>query len=241
VPFLALDPMTFCPVGLFSVLAITALAQEAGGGPQTHSSPADLVLPRSGSPITLEQIEERSHKLESGSIAIETIKSKIYRDSTGRLRIEWESRYAEDPPSTQTVLIDPAAGSRVILFSDEKIAYRITGPKAGESGFALGLAGVGEGLPASHQWTTTKETLGKRTIEGDQFEGARITQTSEGEAPLTNATERWYSEELKLTGFAAAVGPYGKHTASVRNIHRGQPDPMLFVVPADFNIVDVQL
>lgn len=160
---------------LIAVLAFSQTTDKAG-----YASAADLVYPLPGNPVSLVQVEERSHNLASGASAVEVINSKVYRDSSGRLRVDSDSRFAShQSASARTSLIDPVTGSRAVLLSDLKIAYRILGPKGGENGFALGLSGMGEGLPSSHKWDTKTENLGKRTFYGIECDGTLITQTAD--------------------------------------------------------------
>jgi hypothetical protein len=223
-----------CGVTLFAVLAS---AQTKDIVP-AKSGPADLVPPRPGVPLSLEQVEERSYE-GAGSTA-EIIKSNVYRDSSGRLRIEPEARDGSGDPSSHATLIDPFAGTRIILLPTAKTAYRVLGPKGDEGGFALGLGGMGEGLEPPHKWSTRTENLGTRIIEGAVFEGTRIIEVAEDESGLTNTIERWYSKELNIVGVAVASGPYGTHTARIENLHRQEPDPTLFTIPADYKILELQ-
>ena len=77
-------------------------------------------------------------------------------------------------------------------------------------------------------------------IEGIEFEGTRITQTSEGEPVLTHTVERWYSDELKLIGLVEISGPYETGTVRLQNLRRQEPDPTLFKIPADYKVQDIQ-
>src|SRR5713226_9774050 len=132
----------------------------AFGSPQTSGnagrpSPADLVWPMPGSPVSVQQVEERTRSLPDGTSAVEVTEVKVYRDSSGRMRIEWRDPDASGESRTFVALIDPTSGSRVMLLAEEKIALHIVGPKLGEDGFALGIGGVGEGLPAGNWKTKT--------------------------------------------------------------------------------------
>ena len=199
--------------------------------------PADLVSFAVGSPVSVQQIEERVHNLPDGSSTVEIMTSNIYRDSIGRLRIE--SIPGGSGESHPVFLVDPTSGVKAVLSAKDKLAYRIKGPKAGENGFAYGVGGMGEGLP-SGLWRTSTENLGRRTIDGIEVEGQRITQTSSNQPSLVAVYDRWYSRDLRVTALAEASGPSGRHTARIQNVRRGEPDPALFNVPADFKIVDLQ-
>jgi len=199
-------------------------------------APADLVQPSAGSPLSAQQVEERVRILPDGRSTVDTARSMIYRDSAGRLRIE--SIPSGSGESSTVFLIDPTSGSRTVLSVVDRTACRVVGPKAGEDGFANGVGGMGEGLPPG-PWTTSTEKLGRRTIEGIEVEGRRVTQTSADQPSLAAIYDRWYSSELRVVGLAVASGPYGAHTARIQNLHRGEPDPTLFMIPAGYKIVDL--
>lgn len=224
----------FWLAAVFAV-GLVSLAQRHRG--TSRPGPADLVKPLPGAPLIAEQVEERARRLPTGESAVEVTSHAIYRDSAGRMRIQSVPNHPDELPAV--AMIDPTSGSRVVLSEPDKIAYRVMGPKAGENGFAYGFAGMGEALPSAH-WRTSTEDLGRGTIDGNEFEGTRVTQTVEGESGLTNKIELWYSSELQVTGLAVAAGPYGTHTARIQNLRRAEPDPALFTIPADYRIVDLK-
>jgi hypothetical protein len=88
----------------------------------------------------------------------------------------------------------------------------------------------------------THEDLGTMEIEGFIVRGTRFTNTSSAgstgnDQPETTANERWFSDELKLELLTKSVSPKsGQHTWKVVNIRRGDPDPLVFQVPADYTV-----
>ena len=194
------------------------------------------MLPVPVASLSFEQIEERSRRIEDGTLAVDERKTKVYRDSSGRLRIE-SSTSATDI----TQLIDPVAGSRVILLSTEteKIGYSLPLPKSSEVKFTI-FAPVGNestGDP-SRQWTSTTENLGKRTIEGVELEGIRVVNAAQGEPALTKTVEYWHSADLKLIGLIVSSSPHETHTARIQSVRREEPGSTLFTVPPDYTILD---
>ncbi len=225
-------------VVLIAVLASAQIAHPAAA----TSSAALLVLPRPGVPISMEQIEERSRKLEDGTASAEIIKSKVYRDLAGRVRIEEEIRDGSGRSSTRyDELIDPIAGSRVVLLTTQKVGYRLPFPKSDQSRFAfLGIGGSSQ--DSSHKWGDARtEVVGKRTIQGVEFEGTRIIRTAEGKPGLTDTNEQWYSDELKLIGLLTSSGPSGAYSARIQSLQPGEPDPAFFTIPAEYKIIDLPL
>jgi hypothetical protein len=185
-----------------------------------------LLLPQAGVPVSFEQIEERSG-MGNGSVPPETVKSKVYRDSYGRVRL--------DHPS-YSLLIDSVAGSRVVLSG--QIAYRTPWPKsdAGKLGFW-----IGDAIAPSHPLTTTTriETLGKRMIEGVEFEGTRVIQTVEGDPQATKTIEQWHSSELKLVALVTISSFQETDTARIHNLRSEEPDSKLFEIPDNYRVMDV--
>jgi hypothetical protein len=226
--------MNIFHIAVLSGLGLMSLIQRSQGA--AGPSPADLVKPLPGAPLSAEQVEERTRSLADADSVLEITRHTIYRDSAGRMRIESIPTRPHEVPAVS--LIDPTSGSKVVLSEPDKIAYRAMGPKGSEDGFAYGFGGMGDGLPSAN-WITRTENLGQRAIDGNEFEGTRIIQTTSGETALTNKIESWYSSELKLTGLAVVSGPYGTHTARIQNLHREEPVPALFSIPADYRVVDV--
>ncbi len=85
-----------------------------------------------------------------------------------------------------------------------------------------------------------RESLGKQMIEGVEAEGTRVTLTIPAgkignERPIVTVNERWYSPELQTIIFSKNSDPrMGETTYRLTNISRGEPDPALFQVPADY-------
>ena len=86
------------------------------------------------------------------------------------------------------------------------------------------------------------EELGAMEIEGYTVTGTRYTHTiAAGEMgndqPITTTNERWFSSDLKIDLLNKSENPEsGKHVRKLVNIHTGDPDPLLFQVPADYTV-----
>jgi hypothetical protein len=224
-----------------SILAFAqtdGVAIKSDTGPIFGSDIAVLALPCPGIPITMEQIEERVRRLDDGTSVVDLIKSKVYRDSSGRLRIDAEAQYAERPSLHYSQVIDPVTGRRYLLLEVAKIAYSMPGPKSGEAKLAFFGTAATE---ASSRASTTTDKTGKKSIEGFDFEGSRIVQTANAEPNPRRTVETWYSDELKLMGSFVESAPNLSHTVQVRNLRRQEPDANLFMVPADYKIQVVTL
>ena len=191
-----------------------------------------VLLPFSGFPISFHQIEERSRMHHSAPDVVRG--SKVFRDGSGRVRIE-DSMYV--------LVLDPVAGSRILLLSGENVAYRTPLPQSKDGSLAfIGMLNEENGEPSPEpNWTAAHEHVGKRMIEGIEFDCTRIVQAAEGAPQLTKTLEQWYSDSLKLIGFAQASTPYKIYTIRIRNLSRDEPSANLFTIPSEYNIVDVSL
>jgi len=76
--------------------------------------------------------------------------------------------------------------------------------------------------------------------------GIRLTTTIAAGAmgndkPMITSSERWFSEDLKMDLLIKSSSPEsGQHVRRLVNIRSGDPDPLLFEVPADYAVKDQQ-
>ncbi len=88
------------------------------------------------------------------------------------------------------------------------------------------------------------QDLGTQVIDGVVVHGTRVvTVTPAGYAgadgPISNTRDMWYSPDLNMIIRTVLGGPLlGTQTERVANLSRSEPDSSLFVVPADYRIVD---
>ncbi|HEX8838084.1 MAG TPA: hypothetical protein VF748_14180 [Candidatus Acidoferrum sp.] len=88
------------------------------------------------------------------------------------------------------------------------------------------------------------EDIGSQNMEGVLVKGTRTTHTIPAgqignEQPITIVTDVWTSPDLKTVVYSKRSDPrMGEQTFRLTNIVRGEPNPSLFTVPADFKIVD---
>lgn len=81
-------------------------------------------------------------------------------------------------------------------------------------------------------------------INGIAAEGRRTTRTIEAgtegnDRPIVVTTETWNSPELKIMLLSTMHDPRsGDNTTKLENFSTAEPDPALFQVPADYEVVD---
>jgi len=94
------------------------------------------------------------------------------------------------------------------------------------------------------QGEVSSEDLGSQTMEGVLVTGTRTTRTIPAgqignDKPISIVTEVWTSPELKTVVYSKRTDPrMGEQTFKLTNIMRAEPDPTLFTVPSDFNVID---
>jgi hypothetical protein len=196
-------------------------------------------------------------------------KGLVYRDSAGRTRSESTnlgSPRSDQPAPVMVFIIDTVAGFRYQLDSREKVARRFAMPAVrpataqstampfapsvgglivgGTGKITAPVAAPGNGGPGNAP-KTIFEKLGTQLIEGVAAEGSRATSTwpigSVGnDREIVVMNETWSSKELGVVVLTKTVDPRsGDTTMKLTDISRVEPDPALFMPPADYTIKDM--
>ena len=218
-----------------------------------------------GVPYSAMEVTEHVQTLADGThITQPAQKSTLYRDSQGRTRVERSplsplaaSVVADAGPSFVEIS-DPVGGVRYTLdvknHTARKIVARFADPPPQRQDVVPGSAS-GKAVPANRailssdqqlrpQFST--ESLGTQIIEGVMAEGSRTTVVYPvgfmgNDRPITTTSETWTSPELKRTVVSKNSDPRsGELTIRLTNISRAEPDPSLFQVPSDYDLIDPQ-
>jgi hypothetical protein len=201
----------------------------AGPGSQT---------PVTGAPYSAVEITTIQQKLGDGNQISRTNQSKVYRDSTGRVRIE----HSFTPPNataaqTRVTIFDPVAGSSYTLNPSTSQAVKMALPQARTA--KAGQQGMRNHLGGSDVVTTD---LGTQTVNGVVATGTRTTRTIPAGA-IGNAQaiqivrEVWISTALKVPVEIKTTDPrFGSTTMDVTNIVQTEPSADLFVVPSNYTV-----
>ena len=94
---------------------------------------------------------------------------------------------------------------------------------------------------------TSREDLGTSTMEGFTVTGTRISHTIPAgergnDRPMTTTSESWVSRDLGVELLTKSESPEtGVHTHKLFNIRAGEPDPLLFQIPADYTVKEQPL
>lgn len=219
-----------------------------------------------GAPYSAEETSERVQTLADGTHITESQGSvKLYRDSSGRTRTERTLPVPRGAgtftPPTIVEIFDPVAGVHYRLDEGSRTAHKTSvrmappppPPPPNSASIRatrvvrllparIGAAGAADNDALRPQ--TTRESLGTQTIEGVMAEGTRTTTTYPigsigNDRPITTTNEVWMSPELRMTVLTKNSDPRsGDSTTRMTNISRADPDPSLFQVPADYQVVD---
>lgn len=189
-------------------------------------------------PFSADIVIEDTRRLYDGSTVTKRIQGAIYRDAAGRTRreqpLEMVGGFSVVNGKNQAPMLvfinDFVTKSQYFLDLDNKVARRhpIRQDRAPR---AEGDAPAGRSV-----------SLGKKTIEGIEAEGTRITfEIPAGDIgndkPIEVVTENWFSPELQMMIWSRHLDPLsGEHIFRLTNIKRSEPAADLFSVPAGFRI-----
>jgi hypothetical protein len=170
---------------------------------------------------------------------------KVWRDSQGRLRIEKSFVSGPTPVKNAPTLVeieDPVAGYIYIMDDITKVAHRIKASVAQQKNLEeliargpVGRAGRGP--------MDSMEDLGTRTTAGVLVHGTRRTLVTPAGArgnsgTITATRDYWYSPDLNMIIQTVSNNPGANSIEGVADLTRDEPDPSLFLVPADYTLVD---
>lgn len=169
-----------------------------------------------------------------GSAAQPQADRTLYRDSLGRTREEWPIK----PPvigngavvsaPRLVAITDPVAGFQYILDEQHQVAHRLKLPAAGP---------VQRSQPPTSQAIifngASMEQLGQQQVLGVTATGTRITSKDS-----SRITESWDAIGLQLKVLSKVTSLIGVETVQVDSLTVGSPDPALFFVPAEYQVID---
>ncbi len=195
-----------------------------------------------GAPFCATITTEHTQSFADGNRIHTTDTSSLCRDSEGRTRREARLKLLGAGPQNSTpeliTIVDPVAGVRYMLDSENKIAHKMVLPSPNSPGAgpvdlpakgehvlmyqSAGVAGpqistnvffrrqIGQ---ASNEPAPASENLGDQTINGMHASGTRMTTTIPtgqmgNDKPISVISERWYSPDLKTTIMTKHTDPW---------------------------------
>jgi hypothetical protein len=232
---------------------IVTSAQAYGLNPTTvQASPHTL-------PYTATRETRRSSTLADGThIEMDPVKAKIYMDSSGRQRQEFYVKIHRDGVVTEELnaitIIDSVAGKSYNLSPRTMTASinNLTSPKPraaaapGDGGPTPPAMPVSDSAPVVVPKVERRtEELGSKTDSGMNLVGRRTTETfpvgsigNDREIVVTRTV--WTAPDLQLDVLIQSHDPrIGDTTTQVEVLSRDEPDPSLFQIPADYQVIEV--
>ncbi|MGA3211020.1 MAG: hypothetical protein ABSD20_06905 [Terriglobales bacterium] len=221
------------------------------------------IQPIPHAPFSAEVHSDLNRVLADGNRIHEEWQEKLYRDSEGRTRSE-RTRVLPAPEKTDfssVVIHDPVQKVDIFLDQRRKVATvhhypepKRTNPEPASAPREIPALPHSEPHIRNLDENSTRtgpdgriiktEKLGTKEIDGLSANGTKTTITIpagvEGNSePIITVRESWFSHELKLDLVSTSDDPRsGQTTKTVENIQRGDPDPLLFQVPADYTVKD---
>ena len=213
-------------------------------------------------PYSAEAVNESLQLLPDGNKIHRTTVTKVFRDTAGRTRREM---FNEDGTVRSITISDPVAGVSYTLDPATRTAVKSTralvaagvggtvAPVRTPQGTAVTSGGSGRTTagfaPMTRQGGTVtavgggaREALDPQVIEGLNATGTRTTTTipagQVGNAQeIKIVSEQWFSDELQVLLMTRHNDPRsGESLYRLRNVLRGEPDPSLFTLPADYTV-----
>jgi hypothetical protein len=238
--------------GLFLLIFAAAAYAQVGGGVAAGSGGGvigsyvfDGRQGLKGVPFSADIVNETTQTLGDGTRIHRETLGKTFRDSEGRTRNERENQFPDGPKRVMVTIFDPSQQVMIMLDPQTKTATvnhfkrMFDGPPPVKNGV---VARTPLAPPVTSHPSMKREDLGTKEIEGFTVTGTRITRTMEAgsignDRPLTSVHETWSSPDLKTVLLTTSDDPRsGQHTMRLTNIRTGEPDPLLFQVPADYTV-----
>jgi hypothetical protein len=223
---------------------------------------------KTGAPYSAIGTTQMVQTLPDGNRIVHTNTSHYYRDGSGRMRTEMSlsavGPFTLDESRTVVMINDPVAKQRIVLHPEQKRAEVLPFAMAGADKQSAGpgaattstkedaptvsaapaLAPI-QCMPGSTSTPPTTVSLGQKTVAGLPATGTRVEYTIPAgqignEGPITVTSEQWVSNDLGVIVSSTQQDPLvGDTTFQLSQIQRAEPDPSLFVVPANYAVTNV--
>ena len=213
------------------------------GGPGRGPGAAATVT---GAPYAAVEVRTSQQTLATGGVILRTERTNVFRDAQGRVRRETTRTTPDGQTATRVTISDPVAGMVHELDARNKTAFsrparfptqaQIDGANQAQTSRAPRRAA------AQTDANVKRETLAAQSMNGIIASGSRVTRTIPAgtignSQPIQSVRETWMADDLKVPLMTKTSDPRtGTSTTELTNINRSQPDPSLFLIPADYTI-----
>ncbi len=203
-----------------------------------------------GYPIAATIDAENTRTDSHGKTVTAHFRSRIYRDSKGRTRLEWDRTPLDEPSKPGWLLVDiydPTTRTSILLQPSVKSASKTHWPAPDEKpqqvckGSDLPEIDPKELAQIAIPEVSQKE-LAHDVVDGMAVrhgrESLKYPPNSSGKSlALGRVTDYWFSQELQAFVLVKRSGPgKSQHTVKLSDISRGEPDVSLFTVPPDYKV-----
>jgi len=203
-----------------------------------------------GYPITGTIDTENARTNSHGKTVIERFRSKMYRDSKGRTRLEWDLTPLDQPPKPGWFMIDiydPTTRTSIHLQPSTKTASEGHYPAPNEKPQDVCKT---SDFPKIHPKDlalvdipqVSQQELAHDVVDGMPVrhgrESVKLSPNSSGKSSAyARVTDYWFSQELQAFVLVKRSGPgKSQHTVRLSDISQSEPDPSFFVVPSDYKV-----
>lgn len=170
----------------------------------------------------------------------------VYRDSNGSVRTEMLAPVRGAPAENfRMARIDDAAnGCEYLLDPVNRVAYRVKVEIRATPFRPAANVPAGGTRTLPDGTIVTEEAPGERSISGVTAVGQRATRTHPpgtymgNDKAVVQVSEQWRDPNTGVVLISRNLGPEGDRTQSIAGYQPGNPDPSLFLVPADYKVVD---
>jgi hypothetical protein len=206
----------------------------------------DEVSNSQGKPYQAKEVTTIVTYGNDGTKRVQMIKSNLFRDSRGRVRIERFYNGTEDPSESvpSDILIDDSCGTSVILLparQTAKITKRILSAKISDRPYCreIDLKNPPHVGPEGNF-----EDLGHKLVDGVEIRGERWSRYSSVEAKLSGAPPVDVFEDWCAISLDTSMGHHTLHdkpktemTTAISDIRQIEPDSALFEIPEGYKVI----
>jgi hypothetical protein len=203
-----------------------------------------------GYPISGTIDAENSRTDSHGKKVVTRFRSKIYRDSKGRTRLEWDMTPLEEEPKPGWFMIDiydPTTRTSIRLQPSIKTASEAHWPAPDEKPEHVCK---GSDLPQMDPKDLAQIAIpdvSQKELAHDVVDGMAVRHGRESlkyppdssgkSSAFGQVTDYWFSQKLQAYVLVKRSGPgKSQHTITLSDISRSEPDPSLFTVPPNYQV-----
>jgi hypothetical protein len=201
-----------------------------------------------GYPITATIDAENTRTDSHGKTVTVHFRSKIYRDSKGRTRLEWDRTPLDEPSKPGWLLVDiydPTTRTSILLQPSVKSASKTHWPAPDEKPQQVCKGSDLPEIDPKELAQTAIPEVSQKELAHDVVDGIAVRHGRESlryppnssgkSSALGRVTDYWFSQELQTFVLVKRSGPgRSQHTVKLSDISRGEPDPSLFTVPPGY-------